>query len=63
MIDEILERRDFIQRELNEAQEECNSCPHENDLGKEACSDCGTNTRITNLENELGIIDEVMEEF
>lgn len=63
MIDEILERRDFIQRELNEAQEECNSCPRENDLGKEACSDCGTNTRIANLENELRIIDEVMEGF
>jgi len=63
MIDEILERRDFVQRSLNEAQQECSSCPHENDLGKEECSGCGTNTRIANLENELRIIDEVMEGF
>ena len=63
MIDEMREHEEFLRRELAEQNEICRGCPHEDDLGKEACMDCGTNTRIRDIEEELSEIEEGLEEL
>ena len=44
---------EYLKSELDELYETCSSCPHENDLGKEACDGCGINSSIRNIRMEL----------
>lgn len=44
---------EYIESGLDELYETCSSCPHENDLGKEACDGCGINSSIRNIRMEL----------
>lgn len=47
-----------LEEQLQELEEECRDCPHEDDFGKEVCMDCGIRSRIFDIKIELSEMEE-----
>lgn len=50
-----------LEEELQILEEECRDCPHEDDIGKEACMDCGIQNQKFNIKIELSEMEEIYE--
>ena len=50
-----------LEGQLQELEEECRDCPHEDDFGKEACLDCGIQNRKFEIRIELSEMEEIDE--
>ncbi len=46
---------------LQELEEECRGCPHEDDFGKEVCMDCGIRSQMFDIKIELSEMEEINE--